>query len=29
VDDFGMKFTGEKWVEAWDLRAESRRPKRR
>ena len=29
VDDFGMKFTGEKWVEAWDLRAESMRLKRR
>jgi len=26
VSDFGMKFTGEKWVEAWDLRS---KPKRR
>jgi len=29
VDDFGMKFTGEKWVEAWDLRAKPRRPSRK
>jgi hypothetical protein len=29
VSDFGMKFTGEKWVEAWDLRSKSRRPNRK
>jgi len=28
VSDFGMKFTGEKWVEAWDLRAKTRRRSR-
>ncbi len=29
VGDFGMKFTGEKWVEAWDLRSKPRRPNRK
>ena len=29
VSDFGMKFTGEKWVEAWDLRSKPRRPNRK
>ena len=28
VSDFGMKFTGEKWVEAWDLRSKSKRRSR-
>ena len=25
VSDFGMRFTGEKWVEAWNLRSKPRR----
>jgi len=29
VSDFGMKFTGEKWVEAWDLRSKTRRRSRK
>ena len=29
VSDFGMKFTGEKWVEAWDLRSKPRRRSRK
>ena len=29
VSDFGMKFTGEKWVEAWNLRSKPRsRPRK-
>ena len=28
VSDLGMKFTGEKWVEAWDLRFKSKRRSR-
>ena len=28
VSDFGMKFTDEKWVEAWDLRSKSKRRSR-
>ena len=29
VSDFGMKFTGEKWVEAWNLRSKPRRRSRK
>ena len=29
VSDFGMKFTGEKWVEAWNLRSKPRRRPRK
>jgi len=29
VSDFDMKFTGEKWVEAWDLRSKPRRRNRK
>ena len=29
VSDFGMKFTGEKWVEAWNLRSTPRRRSRK
>ena len=29
VSDFGMKFTGEKWVEAWNLRSKPQRRSRK
>jgi len=29
LNDFGMKFTSEKWVEAWDLRSKAKRRSRK
>ena len=29
VNDFGMKFQDEKWIEAWDLRVNPKRSSRR